>query len=428
MVTGYLRYNDDLERRMGKVIEDEDLRKRIREVHVMLYGFGDEAETCIADRIDSLDDMSDNQIILIGERKYLDWAAERDSFQKLPETFLQFIEHLPALRTIRYISRILNDRAQQPVYDFGIELFWNKIHASLMRPSRYELLDVRFRGAYEKRFIHVTSSWESRKNDENRRLSLRMTQEFITWGVDYHDRNDRDTVVGMHFFTGLLRNADEAGTSRRTITFQDPSGQGHRPDKVTLSIENYNLWPAVLEEHFFFFGEWTTEVSLRGVRLNDVAWGPLLCWFLVGVREVDKNLFAFFNMNENSGVIVRHDDKDLKHQPRTGKTEFLLMKDCSYSNYFPVGTGVLPGLNPPFLTPLQTAQKPRWNGMEQQVQLYQLLADKCISWEGREAYADLDRKYIAMLFAQIQKNRLRKGLPLLNLKQMYGLEDWSRDS
>ena len=428
LATGRLRYNDDLERRMGEVIGDEDLRDHVREIHVMLYGFGDEAETCMADRKDSMDDINDNQIIFVGERKYIDWAAERDWFKKLPGTFLQFVERLPALRTIRYISRILNDRTQQPVYHFGIELFWKKIHASIVRSSRYDLLDVRFRGAYDKRFIHVTSSWKSRKYDENRRRPLRLTQEFITWGVDNRDMDDRDTVIGMHFFTGLLRNVNELGnTPRGTVDFQDPSGQGHFPEKVTLSIENYNLWPAVLEEHFFFFGEQTTEVSLRGVSLNDVAWGPLLCWFLVGVREEDKNLFAFLNFDVNSSVPVRNDDKDRHHQPRTGKTEFLLMKDCSYSNYFPVETGVLPGPDSPrrLSVPPQTGQTPQGDHIEEQLQLYQSLADKCISWEGREAYADLDRRYIAVLFARVQKNRVRKGLPLLDLKQMYGLEEWS---
>lgn len=417
-------------------MKNEYLRDRIKEVHVMLYGFGDEAKTCMADRIESLDDVSDDEIIIRGERKHLNWCPERDSLKKLPETFLNFIEHLPALRTIRYISRILNDRTQQPMYDFGIELFWNRIHFILMRPSWYELLDVRFRGVYDKRFIHVTSSWEPRKNDKSRRLPLRLTQEFITWGLDYNNQWDRDAVVGMHFFTGLLHSAGEPGTPQRAVSFQDPSGQGHRPDKVTLSIEDYNLWPAVLEEHFFFFGEWTTEVSLRGVRLNDAAWGPLLCWFLVGVREVDKNLFAFFNMHENSGVIVTNDDRDLRHQPRTGKTEFLLMKNCSYNNYFPAGSGALPGINssrptlppPPYSPPPYADQKSRGSEMKQQMQFYKLLANKCISWEGKEAYADLDRKYIAMLFAGVQKNRLRKGLPLLDLKQMYGLEEWSGDS
>ena len=454
---GRLRYNKDVERRMHEVAQDEGRRKHVREVHVVLYGFGDESETCMADRKDSLNDLDANDDSVYWgnqnqNRREIDWTPERESLGKLPKAFLQFVEPLQALHTIRYISRILNDRTQQPVYDLGIELFWNEVHASIMRPSMYEALDVKFKGAYDKRFIHITSTWSSsssssgKNHDEGLRLKrrggarIRMTQEFITWGIDYHEQDVHDTVVGMHFFTGLLKNREDPDGSdgfdgsdgvARAVVFQDPSGQDGFPERVTLSIEDYNLWLAVMQEHYFFFGEQTTEVSLRGVSLNDMLWGQLLCWCLVGIqKESEGSSYAFLDVDldddddddgsESESANGNVADDRYQHVG-TGMTEYLLMKDCSYSNYFPIEPGVLAGLDPP----PQVGQQLLQGKYRERQRLYQSLADRCISWDGKEAFADADRRWMAMLFARIQENRRRKGLPLLDLKKMYGLEEWS---
>ena len=390
---------------------------------------------------------------------------------------MPLVAHLPALRTIRYISRILNDRTQQPVYDLAIGLFWEVVHARLMRPSVYELLDVRFKGAYNKRFIHVTSSWfcgDAEIYEGMSRRPLRMTQEFITWGLDYREQDVHDTVVGMHFFTRLLQRSGPAnvpGRRRGLVRFRDPSGQAGVPKKVTLAIENYNLWLAVLQEHFFFFGEMTTEVSLRGVSLNDAAWGQMLCFFLVGIQsEEEESSYKFLdgvdggddgdgdgdgdNNDNNNGNDDNSDNNSSDsgseiashHQPvGTGRTEYFLMKDCSYSNYFhPEELSVMARLDPdpnvdpdpdPVPDPSTQLQanpqaslraRPQLQGKYAERQrLYRSLADKCISWQGSEAFAGPDGRWMAMLFARVQENRVRKGLPLLDLKRMYGLEEWS---
>ena len=54
---GRLRFNHRAEEKIEEVLFEEERQRHIREVHVVLRGFGDESETSMADRRDSLNDL-----------------------------------------------------------------------------------------------------------------------------------------------------------------------------------------------------------------------------------------------------------------------------------------------------------------------------------------------------------------------------------